>query len=177
MAKEFGRLKNIASFGDIVVVAGYFGREFRVDSYSHEIDYHPTYTEEVIIYDVSDVITGEYLLAYQEDISVIRRAGDAENKTNPPHASSLDMDYGWPDFFEVGWEYVGEMEFVREEDTPLKADEKYSKERADELLDEMRSYKTMIEVFGKDSEKGKEFAEKIKTIENTLRYMTGGTKG
>src|SRR5690625_7516385 len=100
LAKEFGRLKNIANIGDILLVAGYFGREFRVDSYTHEIDYQPDYTEENILYDVSDIITGEYILAYQEDISVIRRAESVE---------PIDTD--------LGWEWIGELKYIREEET------------------------------------------------------------
>src|SRR5690625_4271650 len=120
LAKEFGRLKNIANIGDIVVVAGYLGREFRVESYSHEIDYQPDYTEEVILYDISDVITGEYALAYQEDVSVIRRSdGDSKTETD---GISLNMDYDWVDlssYLAAGWEWIGGMDFVREEEKPM----------------------------------------------------------
>src|SRR5690625_96678 len=129
MAKEFGRLKNIANIGDIVLVADYHDREFRVDSYTHEIDYQPDYTEEVILYDVSDVITGEYMLAYQEDISVIRRAG---NEKSAPHASAIDTDFGW--------EYVGEMEYVREEGAHGRSKENSKKERIDRLFREISDY-------------------------------------
>src|SRR5699024_1696028 len=131
--RKFGRLKNIANIGDIVLVAGYHGREFRVDSYSHEIHYQPEYAEEVILYDVSDVITDGYLLAYQEDISVIRRA-DSEDKTDI-NASPLDMDFGWLDFPDkgAGWEWIGELKYIREEETSMKPKELTKEERIDRL--------------------------------------------
>ena len=160
MAKEFGRLKNIANIGDIVLVAGYHGREFRVDSYTHEIDYQPDYTEEVILYDVSDVITGEYMLTYQEDISVIRRASDEKSA---PHASAIDTDFGW--------EYVGEMEYVREEDTPVRSKEISKQERIDRLLMEISDYGELIRNFG--DEDG-DYQAKINKAKDRLRELTGG---
>ena len=160
LAKEFGRLKNIANIGDIVLVAGYHGREFRVDSYTHEIDYQPDYTEEVILYDVSDVITGEYLLAYQEDISVIRRAG---NEKSAPHASAIDTDFGW--------EYVGEMEYVREEDAPVRSKEISKQERIDRLLMEISDYGELIRNFG---DVDGDYQAKINKAKDRLRELTGG---
>lgn len=154
MAKEFGRLKNIATFNDIIVVAGYHGREFRVDSYTHEIDYQPNYTEEVIIYDISDVITGEYMLAYQEDISVIRRAESDE---------PIDTDFGW--------EYVGEMEYVREEDAPVRSKEISKQERIDRLLMEISDYGELIRNFGDGDG---EYQAKINKAKGRLRELTGG---
>src|SRR5690625_4608159 len=160
LAKEFGRLKNIANIGDIVLVAGYQGREFRVDSYSHEVHYQSDYTEEVILYDVSDVITGEYMLAYQEDISVIRRAG---NEKSAPHASAIDTDFGW--------EWIGEMEYVREEDKPMKSKE----EQIDLLLMEISDYKTLLRMPG-DGSDDEYHRGKIAKAEDKLRKLTGGMR-
>src|SRR5690625_5012783 len=160
LAKEFGRLKNIANIGDIVLVAGYQGREFRVDSYSHEVHYQSDYTEEVILYDVSDVITGEYMLAYQEDTSVIRRAG---NEKSAPHASAIDTDFGW--------EWIGEMEYVREEDAPVRSKEISKQERIDRLLIEISDYGELIRNFG---DADGELHVKINIEKDILRELTGG---
>src|SRR5690625_2140804 len=171
LAKEFGRLENIANIGDIVLVAGYHGREFLVDSYSHEVHYQPDYTEEVILYDVSDVITGEYMLAYQEDISVIRRA-DSEDKTDI-NASPLDMDFGWLDFPDkgAGWEWIGEMEYVREEDAPVRSKEISKQERIDRLLMEISDYGELIRNFGDGDG---DYQTKINKAKDRSRELTGG---
>src|SRR5699024_4545039 len=76
--RRFGRLKNIANIGDIVTADGYEGREFQVESYTHELDYQPDYIAETIIYDLTDIVTFEYLMAYQEDISVKIKSEDAD---------------------------------------------------------------------------------------------------
>src|SRR5699024_1250128 len=75
---RFGRLKNIANIGDIVTADGYEGREFQVESYMHELDYQPDYIAETIIYDLTDIVTFEYLMAYQEHISVKNKAEDED---------------------------------------------------------------------------------------------------
>jgi len=72
-----GQLKNIASFGDLVYVAGYGDRIFTVESYSYSIQYYRHEAIEEIIYDLTDVDTLEYLIAYQEDITVICKASEA----------------------------------------------------------------------------------------------------
>src|SRR5690625_1889499 len=87
LAKEFGQLKNIANIGDIIVVKDYPGRKFHVESYTHELDYQPDYIAENILYDAYDVITGEYLLTYQEDIIEVN--GGNSPKV-PVHASAID---------------------------------------------------------------------------------------
>ena len=156
LAKEFGRLKNIANIGDIILVAGYFGREFRVDSYTHEIDYQPDYTEENILYDVSDIITGEYMLAYQEDISVIRRAESVE---------PIDTDFGW--------EWIGELKYIREEETSMKPKELTKEERIDRLLLEISDYKDLIRNFG--DEDGR-YQSRIASTKERLKEMTGGDR-
>lgn len=73
MTQEFGKLKNIANIGDIIVINGYPGRKFQVESFTHSIIYSSDYIEESIVYDAFDIETDEYELAFQEDITVIER--------------------------------------------------------------------------------------------------------
>lgn len=154
MAKEFGHLKNIANIGDIVVVKGYPGRKFRVESYTHELDFQPDYVDEAIIYDVTDERTGEYLLVFQEEITVIRREGRADKATN--------------------YEYTGGMTFKEKEAeqmSEMRPVEHTKQERIDRLLTEIADYKYLIQIFG--DEEGR-YQSRIASAKERLKELTGG---
>jgi len=78
LAQEFGRLKNIANIGDIIEINGYPGKRFRVTEFTYEITYSSEYIDESITYNVFDIETGEYEIAFQEDITVVK----SDNKTD-----------------------------------------------------------------------------------------------
>lgn len=156
-----GRLKNIANIGDIVTADGYEGREFQVESYTHELHYQSDCIEETIIYDLTDITTFEYAMAYQEDISVKIRAEDADEylKNAPKKPSTFEIKPSLLDEMISGAD--GSVENV---DEPAE-----NKRSIDDMLDEIRSYMTMIEVFGKNSGRGREFAGEIERIKDELR--------
>ena len=164
--RRFGRLKNIANIGDIVTADGYEGREFQVESYTHELDYQPDYIAETIIYDLTDIVTFEYLMAYQEDISVKIKAEDADEylKNAPKKPTTFEIK---PSSLDVFFPDAGAFIDIFAD---IKADEPAENKRdIDDMLDEIRSYKTMIGVFGKDSGRGREFAGEIERIKDELR--------
>src|SRR5699024_4833179 len=149
--RRFGRLKNIANIGDIVTAEGYEGREFQVESYTHELDYQPDYIAETIIYDLTDIVTFEYLMAYQEDISLKIQAEDADEylKNAPENPTTVELK---PSSLDVLFPDAGAVNDIVAD---KKADEPAENKRSiDDMLDEIRSYKTMIGVFGKDSGRG-----------------------
>src|SRR5690625_6278229 len=71
---QFGRMKNTANIGDIISIKGYIGDLFIVESWTHELDYNEDLVIESIIYDVTDVKTGDFLIAFDEDVTVAERA-------------------------------------------------------------------------------------------------------
>src|SRR5699024_11321730 len=75
--RKFGRLNNIANIGDIVSIEGEELGVFQVESWSHQVDYQPDYIDELIMYDVTDLRTHQFFIAFQEDISVVCRADKA----------------------------------------------------------------------------------------------------
>lgn len=71
-------LTPIATFGDLVTIDGFDNRLFRVDSYTHEIYYERNEVFEEVIYDCHCVITAEYMLAMQVDITIVSKEAQAE---------------------------------------------------------------------------------------------------
>src|SRR5699024_2819717 len=163
MTNEFGRLRNIANIGDIVTVEGYEGSEFQVEAYTHEIDYQPGYKAETILYDLTDITTFKFLLAFQDDISVKVRADKADeylksapkkNEAPPifdPEPSALDVWYPQG--------IIDKMANLKDVDTSEK------NRTVDELLDEMRDWPELVEMFGEDAW----YRENIERIKEQLR--------
>ena len=157
---NFGRLKNIANIGDIVVVKGYPGRKFRVESYTHELDFQPDYVDEAIIYDVTDERTGEYLLVFQEEVTVIRRM------KKPFNVGDMRVDVG-------EYLYKGGMSFEKEAEqmSEMRPVEHTKQERIDRLLTEIADYKYLIQIFG--DEEGR-YQSRIASAKERLKELTGG---
>src|SRR5699024_12456428 len=70
---------NKANIGDIVIDANHPAREFQVDGYSHEIYTDANGEYEEITYDVYDVETCEFLIAFEEDLTVVVKAEMADD--------------------------------------------------------------------------------------------------
>lgn len=182
-----GRIKNIASFGDLVYVAGYGDRIFTVESYSYSIQYYRHEAFEEIIYDLTDVDTLEYLIAYQEDITVICKASEANeylanmerNITDEISQSpSPGIDGGWP----AGFEYVGDMTFkpigreASETMTGNKHNHRYDRDYVDDLLTELSDKMTLLRMFDGDGDD--EFKERIeKRITEIKERIKATTEG
>ncbi len=140
--RSFGRLKNIANIGDIITVEGYELGIFQVESWTHEVDYQPDYIDETIIYDVTDMRNHQFLLAFQDDISVVCRADKAdEYLRNLGIGNDIPkLDYGY--MIDPVWAHIESMSSLREEAEAManKPKEITKEERIDRLLDEINDY-------------------------------------
>src|SRR5690606_30997343 len=114
--------KNIANIGDIVVVDGYPGRKFRVESYTYWIEYTEGYIEEGVSYIVYDIETGEDLVAFQDEITVIQTARTSKVVRNEKKEDGRSIRK---------WEQLTRSEKI------------------DYLLDELRDYQTLIKKIGR----------------------------
>lgn len=163
--RKFGRLNNIANIGDIVSIEGEELGVFQVESWSHQVDYQPDYIDELIMYDVTDLRTHQFFIAFQEDISVICRADKADE-----YLRNLGLSRG----FDVGdltidisaWQYLG-----KEDESLSKPIELTKQERIDRLLDEINDYADLIRNFG--DEDG-EYQELIDSAKRRLAIIAEG---
>src|SRR5699024_1377954 len=163
--RKFGRLNNIANIGDIVSIEGEELGVFQVESWSHQVDYQPDYIDELIMYDVTDLRTHQFFIAFQEDISVVCRADKADE-----YLRNLGISGG----FSVGDIAIdiGNMSFSREEDESLsKPIEMTKQERIDRLLDEINDYADLIRNFG--DEDG-EYQKRIDSAKRRLAIIAEG---
>lgn len=67
-----------ATVGDLVAVAGYNKRVFRVDAYDMNLRFESGNVAEEITYEVVCVDTGEYDLAWHENITLLTKADSAD---------------------------------------------------------------------------------------------------
>lgn len=161
MSRHFGRMKNTAEIGDIILVAGHSFQEFQVESYTHSLDFEDDYVEEDITYDAADIESGEYLLAFQEDVTVIVKADKADDY--------IASKSGMSETNNKRPRWTEEIEFTVE----LKPKEVVPKgDKIDGLLDELSDVNAMIELFG-DHEDGdkrdRKYALKACEIKAKLR--------
>src|SRR5690625_1722247 len=146
---QFGRMKNTANIGDIISIKGYLGDLFIVESWTHELEYNEDLVIESIIYDVTDVKTGDFLIAFDEDVTVVERA----------ESKSKSKTVG--DFLSVN---ININDIVDSASKELSV----CSESIDKLLDEINDYHELIQMFGDDNNAYKtriEYAElKLKDI-------------
>lgn len=175
--RKFGKLKNIANIGDIVSVVGYELGVFQVESWTHEVDYQPDYTAENILYDVTDLKTHQFLLAFQEDVSVVCRADKADEYLNNLgirkdfKASDLTVDVTLD--IDPVWQHVENMLFMRKEAEYMAEKPKQipEQERINRFLDEINDYEDLIRNFG--DENG-EYQAKIDSAKRKLANIVEG---
>ena len=134
--------KNIANIGDIVVVDGYPGRKFRVESYTYYVEYTEGYIAEDVSYIVYDIETGEDLVAFQDEITVIQTAHTSKVVRNKKKEESWSTRK---------WEQLT-----------------YS-EKIDYLLDELRDYQALIKMFGDENN---EYKNKIELVKKKLEELS-----
>jgi hypothetical protein len=157
-----------ADFGDLVEVDGYPNRVFRVEGYQLITNCYPDeeYTE--IVYDLVDAISGEWLEADAEDLTLLADAGQADE-----YLKTIDLrNYPRPQAFLF---FGNEMEAVSmaEKERPLTPREKSAKEAEerkqmrklkaeiiDDLLDQYNDAKALYEAFGDEEYNDKAFAIK-----------------
>lgn len=134
--------KNIANIGDIVVVDGYPGRKFRVESYTYYVEYTEGYITEDVSYIVYDIETGEDLIAFQDEITVIQTAHTSKVVRNKKKEDGRSIRK---------WEQLTRSEKI------------------DYLLDELRDYQTLIKMFGDENN---EYKNKIELVKKKLEELS-----
>jgi len=84
-------LRPTANIGDIITIKGYGIRTFKVDSLTHERYIDEENDVDEIYYDCTCEKTFEPMLANQEDVTVVKRAGEAvaypQSNDDRPQAS------------------------------------------------------------------------------------------
>src|SRR5699024_2346481 len=174
--RHFGRMKNIAEIGDIILVAGYPFQEFQVESFSHNLDYQKEYVDEDIMYDAADIASGEYLLAFQEDITVIVKADKADEyiaDKSGRHSGETPKDWAG---------ILADIDFTVIADVTKSGEttaEPSRDVRIDELLDELSDVNGLIELFGEhedDELEDRKYVLRKTEIEAKLIELTGGDR-
>ncbi|MGM0837736.1 MAG: hypothetical protein ACQEV7_16395 [Bacillota bacterium] len=67
-----------AEFGDLVEIDGYESRVYQVESYRVETNFYPNEQTTDVVYDLVDVVHGDYLEADASDITLLADAGQAD---------------------------------------------------------------------------------------------------
>ena len=158
MAEKFGRMKNTANIGDIISVKGYLGDLFIVEAWTHELEYNEDLVIESIIYDVTDVKTGDFLIVFDEDVTVVERA----------ESKSKNRTVG--DFLSVNIN-INDVMDGKTTSEPAVESPRTSSETIDKLLDEINDYHELIRLFGDENNA---YKTRIEYAELKLKEITGG---
>lgn len=165
------KMTPIANIGDLVTLAGYANRLFRIDSYTHEFTFERGIEMEEIYYDCTCVTGGEYNLGAQEDITVVCRDGQTEaflQTYEHPIIDNVASEIFDNMFGNIFGEGTAVVKPIKSKVTPKK---QTKQQRIDELLDEMINVNTAVSVIG-DSDGG--YRERIDEITKELTAITEG---
>src|SRR5690606_3524458 len=111
-------------------------------SYTYYIEYTEVSIEEGVSYIVYDIETGEDLIAFQDEITVIQTARNSKVVRNKKK--------------EEGWSIRKWEQLMRSE-------------KIDYLLDELRDYQTLIKMFGDENN---EYKNKIELVKKKLEELS-----
>lgn len=185
---NFGSMRPIAQVGDIVRCDGYGGKLFVIDAYTHEISYDAESTLEDIYYDMTDVMTYDYTLGGQEDITVVCKSDKADaylaeyrrNNTAAGGNNGEIPSYMFRSIMEdiesdeeaedMSNEYKPTpRELSSQEAARRKQEREERSSRVNVLLDEINDYKALITMFG-DMEG--EYQARIDEVKTELAVIT-----
>ena len=144
---------NEITFGDLVRVDGYGNTPFYIDGWQTTTYYEPDEEWTDTMYDLTNAFTGEYQIAFAEDIKRICGAGEAEE-----YLKNI-----------VKMKVVGEMfgSVNRKQKEPSKNDlyiaQKKKEAEIDSLLDEFNDYRSLADAFGDE-----EYSEKVEQLKIRL---------
>ncbi len=146
------------AFGDLVYVDGYGNTPFYIDGWQTTTYYEPDAEWTDTLYDLTCAHTGEYEVAYEEDIKRICGADQAEAYLESYTKGSEDMidTFGWGDEYRPNKKQPSrnpELEKQREEER--------MKKQVDKLLDDYNDAMALAEVIPEDAEKYREKAGRI----------------
>lgn len=163
-------IKPVATFGDIVQVAGYGTHLFAVDAYTYEYHHEPdeTYTE--VIYDLTCVYGNSgYIIGEQEDVTLACREAKADaflQAYKPAPTAEDEPTLLRSIYFAIG--NGGEVEMLTKQPKATKKPTKQAK--IDTLLDELNDVRTLMATIG-DSDGG--YQRKIDEINSKLAEVLG----
>ena len=142
-----------AKIGDIIQIRGYGNRKYEVFSVQYTKDVYPSEMFVDICYDTVSLDGSDFILAFQEDITVVNTPENVDYKRLEYLAEKSIEPFG--DIF--GGIFGGGFEIVASDDQFEKEGEEMPEEKTesiDDLLDELNDYKALIELFGEDYEDG-----------------------
>ncbi|WP_366560648.1 hypothetical protein AB0R69_19980 (plasmid) [Bacillus pumilus] len=177
-ALEFADHTPVYKTGDLVSVEGYKGRVFYIDCARYIEETSKEAVFNFIEYDLYDAINGEWLEAFEADMTLVASALVAEDfladfnlEDYPPARSTVYL---------INYETEAEEMAAKEQPkTPRqlsaieaekrKQERKEAAERVDILLDTYNSYKASFEMTGEESLKAKmdEVMAKLKGVEQS----------
>jgi hypothetical protein len=164
-------------FNDLVRVAGYSPRVFKIAGYRHESHYYPNENWTELIYEMHAVDSGEWLEADGEDLTLVAEADRAEewmrnNAAKEAQAPRIRFTY-FDDEEEEAVTMADKEErkpTARElsniEAARRKAERKEKAKQVDRLLDELRDYKALERNFG-----DAEYGDKAFAVEAELKKL------
>lgn len=167
-----------ANLGDIITIGGYGEMLFRVfaKSYNEETNAYESYVD--VFYDVISLETGEFLLADNEDITIIDSPSTVDTDTLKMHAD--DNSEAIKSIIETLGKYDHEIMYSSsdENDDNIGTEIDMSGHKIvdddnsaiDKLLDEMNDWKELVKNFGEDVH----YMTNIKRIKDELKRITGG---
>src|SRR5690606_4021183 len=149
---EVNQLVADVNFGDLVHIEGYGQTPFYIDGWQTTTYYEPEEEWTDTMYDLTNAFTGEYQIAFAEDIKRICGAGEAEEYLkNIGKMKRVD-------------EKSGSMNQKQRE--PSKNDlneaEKNKEAESDSLLDEFHDCRSLADAFGEDEYSDKDEQIKIR---------------
>lgn len=173
-------------FGDLVKVSGYHPRVFEVDGRRIEQWQYADEEWSVIVYELFDCATAEWIEAEEGDLTIVAEAVDAESylAANPAPVETSRMpglDFDLSEFFGGGDVIFGKKpqeprkptarELSGQEAERRKAARKEKAAKVDELLDRRNWYSAALERTNNE-----EFGDKIAEIDRELAELVGEKK-
>jgi len=147
-------------FGDLVSVAGYGARVFQVDGYRTEHWHYPDEEWIDVVYELTDVQTGDWLEADLGDLSIVAPAADAAEFLAAQKPSGLIILREDTPMLNFGHKPEQPKPSAKEL-AARKAAEK--RRKIDALLDEYNDTLTLVALFG-----GLEYTDKLAEIKRKL---------
>jgi hypothetical protein len=151
--------KSFFKHGDLVQVDGYETRIFEILGYCVEHYYYPDEQYTDIVFEISDVHTGEILETDETDLTLLCRQPQAQAYVDKlPHVQVYEID-------------ITERKLSPREESSRLAEErkqlrKMKAEIVDDLLDRIRDYRRLYAMFGDE-----EFSDVVFALEAEINKL------
>lgn len=169
MTNEF-KMRPKAEIGDLVTVSGYGTRVWKVDAYDMNLRFESGIVAEEITYEVVCVDTGEYDLAWHEDITLLIKAdgADAFLRKRPDSERYKPSKSDKP---HIIVHFTADQSNVAEKPEGTTAKAKARASATDRLLDERNDIAELTALIG---DHDGEYAKRIADIDAKLKRIAGG---